>query len=176
MWKETGEGLSDWLVKGTVKFGEENIIIWKCMSWEGIEYMCKIEGKINEEVYESILEDELMKTLEYYNQEVNVILFQYDNDSKHTCKRVKKWIENQELEILDWPAQSPDLNPIEHLWFHLKTKFREYEEAAGRVEKLWRRAEIEWEKFPKEKCQKLIESMSRRVAAVLRAKRRYTKY
>ena len=138
--------------------------------------MCKIERKMNGEVYESILEDELMKTLEYYNQGVNDILFHYDNNLKHTCKKVKKWIENQELEILDWPAQSPDLNPIEHLWFHLKTKLREYEEAAGGVEELWRRAEIEQEKIPKEKCQKLIESMPRRVAVVLRAKGGYTKY
>ena len=115
MWKETGEGLSDWLVEGTVKFREGNIIIWECMGWESIGYICKIERKMNGEVYESILKDELMKTLEYYNQEVDDILFQHDNDSKHTCKRVKKWIENQELEILDWPAQSPDLNPIKHL-------------------------------------------------------------
>ena len=71
------------------------------MGWEGIGYMCKIEGKMNGEVYESILEDELMKTLEYYNQEVDNILFQHDNDPKHTCKRVKKWIENQGLEVLD---------------------------------------------------------------------------
>ena len=146
------------------------------MGWEGIGYICKIERKMNGEVYEFILKNELMKTLEYYNQEVDDILFQHDNDSKHTCKRVKKWIENQELEVLDWPAQSPDLNPIEHLWFHLKTKLRKYEEAAGGIEELWRRAEIEWEKIPKEKCQKLIESMPRRVAAVLRTKGRYTKY
>ena len=75
MWKETGGGLSDWLVKGTVKFGGGNIMIWGCMGWEGIGYMCKIEGKMNGEVYESILENELMKTLEYYNQEVDDIFF-----------------------------------------------------------------------------------------------------
>ena len=94
MWKETGEGLSDLLVEGTVKFRGGNIIIWGCMGWEGIGYICKIERKMNGEVYESILKDELMKTLEYYNQEVDDILFQHDNDPKHTCKRVKKWIEN----------------------------------------------------------------------------------
>lgn len=55
-------------------------------------------------------------------------------------------------------------------------KLREYEEPAGGMEELWRRVEVEWEKIPKEQYQKLIESMSRKVAAVLRAKEGYTKY
>ena len=80
------------------------------------------------------------------------------------------------MEVLSWPAQSPDLNPIEHLWYYLKQRLREYEEPAGGVEELWRRTEVEWEKIPKKVCQKLIESMPRRIAAVIRAKGVYTKY
>ena len=176
VWKEAGESLSDRLVEGTVKFGGGNIMIWGCMSWKGVGYACRIEGRMDGELYESILEDELMNTLGYYGQDVEDVVFQQDNDPKHTCKRVKSWLANQGIEVLDWPAQSPDLNPIEHLWHHLKKRLREYEEPAGGVEELWRRTEVEWEKIAKQKCQDLIQSMPRRIAAVLRAKGGYTKY
>ena len=64
MWKEAGEGLTDQLVKRTLKFGGGNIMIWGCMSQEGVGYACKIEGKINGELYEEILKDELMNSLD----------------------------------------------------------------------------------------------------------------
>ena len=56
------------------------------------------------------------------------------------------------MEVLEWPAQSPDLNPIEHLWFYLKSKIREYDEPAGGEKELWKRVEKQWELIPKEKC------------------------
>jgi acid phosphatase class B len=77
---------------------------------------------------------------------------------------------------MKWPAQSPDLNPIEHLWWYLKKKLDEYEIPPSSQHQLWERCETEWEKIPKEVCQNLIESMPRRVEAVLRVKGGHTKY
>jgi hypothetical protein len=62
------------------------------------------------------------------------------------------------------------MNPIEHLWSHLKKKLEEHEKAPGGIPKLWKRIEREWEDIPKEVCQNLIESMPRRVEAVLKPK------
>jgi hypothetical protein len=70
---------------------------------------------------------------------------------------------------MKWPAQSPDINPIEHLWWHLKQRLDEYESPPTSQHELWERCEADWEKIPKEVCQNLIESMPRRVAAVLKA-------
>ena len=75
-----------------------------------------------------------------------------------------------------FPRYSPDLNPIEHLWRELKTRVRSYNEPANGVLEIWNRTEVEWEKIPKEKCQRLVESMPRRIAAVIKAKGGYTKY
>ena len=75
-----------------------------------------------------------------------------------------------------WPAQSPDINPIEHLWSHLKRKLAEYEEPPSGMIELWERIEKEWNAIPASVCQNLIESMPRRVEAVLKAKGGYTKY
>jgi hypothetical protein len=80
------------------------------------------------------------------------------------------------LEVMEWPAQHTDLNPIEHLWFHLKKKLGEYENPPKGITELRERVEMEWNNIPASVCQNLIESMHRRVAAVLAAKRGYTKY
>ena len=73
-------------------------------------------------------------------------------------------------------AFSPDLNPIEHLWSHLKRKLAEYERPLDRILELWERVQVEWDKIDSKVCQDLIESMPRRVAAVIKAKEGYTKY
>ena len=77
---------------------------------------------------------------------------------------------------MDWPAQSPDLNPIEHLWVHLKRKLAAYPEPPKGIIELWERAQVEWDEIGREVCQNLIESMPRRVEAVIEAKGGYTKY
>jgi acid phosphatase class B len=77
---------------------------------------------------------------------------------------------------MKWPTQSPDLNPIEHLWWYFRKELDEYEIPPSSQHQLWERYETEWEKIPKEVCQNLIESMPRRVEAVLRVKGGHTKY
>ena len=176
VWKDIGEPLNDRLVESTVKFGGGNVMMWGCMLWEGIGYATRIEGKLDAELYCAILEHELQNSLKYYNKSTSDITFQQDNDPKHKSKQADKWLKNHKFKIMKWPAQSPDLNPIEHLWWYLKQRLDEYENSPSSQHELWERCEVEWEKIPKEVCQNLIAGMPKRVAAVLRAKRGHTKY
>jgi hypothetical protein len=62
-------------------------------------------------LYLQILKDEL----EFYGLNPSNIIFQQNHNSKHTCKKAKEWLGEQEFRIMVWPAQFPDLNPIEHV-------------------------------------------------------------
>ncbi|KAF7762702.1 hypothetical protein Agabi119p4_9303 [Agaricus bisporus var. burnettii] len=176
VWKKDGEGLSDRLVSGTLNFGGGSLIMWGCMFWEGCGYACQIEGKMDADLYVSILEDNLEDSMEYYGKKREDFIFQQDNDSKHKSKKAQNWFKENNIDLLLWPAQSPDFNLIEHLWDDLKIKLEEYEEAPRGIGELWTRVDKEWNDIKPEVCQNLIESMPRRVEAVIKAKGGYTKY
>lgn len=63
-WRKSGEHLLDQHVQSTIKHGGGNIMVWGCMSWEGVGKLYLIEGKMDKYVYRNILETELMGTIE----------------------------------------------------------------------------------------------------------------
>jgi transposase len=160
----------------TVKFGGGSLMFWGCMGWQGIGYGSRIEGRMDASLYVEILEDELQASIELMELEDGNFVFQQDNDPKHRSRLARDWFKNHNYEVMDWPSQSPDLNPIEHLWGHLKRQVHSYETPAKGVTELWDRVQIEWEKIPKEVCQNLIASMPSRIRAVLKANGGHTKY
>ncbi len=157
----------------TVKHGGGSIMLWGCFSAAGTGRLVAIEGKMNAAKYRDILDENLLQSA----QDLRLgrrFTFQQDNDPKHTAKITKEWLHNNSVTVLEWPSQSPDLNPIEHLWRDLKMAVHQL--LPSNLTELERICKEEWQRIPKSRCEKLAASFPKRLMAVLNQKGASTKY
>lgn len=166
------EALNNKYTKKTVKHGGGNVMVWGCFSGYGIGPVRKIEGQMDQYQYKKILEETMIPHSEE-NLPVTWI-FQHDNDPKHTARSVKAFLTEQSVTVLEWPANSPDLNPIENLWHTIKTKLSQNH--ITNIHGLYSAFENAWRSIPVETCNKLVESMPRRCKAVIDNRGYPTKY
>lgn len=146
---------------------------WGSFSWQGPGPLCVIDGIMDSVKYVKIL-NEIM--LPYAEEEMPLIwTFQQDNDPKHTSKLTQEWFAEKNVNVLAWPSQSPDLNPIENLWSFVKRKLAAGQKPSNKTQ-LFERIKSIWDSIPIEYCRALINSMQRRCQAVIVAKGSATKY
>lgn len=158
--------------KKTIKFGGGNIMVWGCFSYYGVGPIHLVEDIMREEDYCNIIQNVM---LPYAEEEMPLEwVFQHDNDPKHASKLVKKCLQDNNVNVMVWPAQSPDLNPIENLWSALKKLLPK--EKITNKKMLWEEVQKAWKKIPRELCQKLVLSMKARCDAVMQNKGQTTKY
>nr|XP_047145668.1 uncharacterized protein LOC124818682 [Hydra vulgaris] len=156
----------------TVKHSGSKVIVWGSFSWSGVGPLYRIQGTMDQHIYKEILENVM---LSYAQENLPLVWkFQQDNDPKHTAKSIKVWLTANKIDVLGWPTQSPDLNPIENLWKEVDRNINRL--TATNLNYLCVEIKAAWDAITPERCQNLISSMGRRCQAVIDSKGYPTKY
>ena len=164
-------------------------MIWRCFTGTKLGPIAFIEGTVNTDVYIALLQDNLVTFIDMIIADGTTnVVFQQDNTSPHISKKTRAWFDTAMSEHnfvkMEWPPNSPDMNPMENLWAHLKTELhRRYPDTktlhgspdAIRRTLTARLTEVWWD-IGEEVQSHLIESMPHRVQVLRDAKGWYTEY
>ncbi|KAL0194659.1 hypothetical protein M9458_008231, partial [Cirrhinus mrigala] len=167
-----GEAQNPCCLRSSVKF-PQSVMVWGAMSSAGVAPLCFLRSKVNAAVYQDVLEHFMLPAADQLYGDADFI-FQQDLAPAHSAKATSTWFKDHGIPVLNWPANSPDLNPIENLWGIVKRKMRYAR--PNNAEELKATIRATWALITPEQCHRLIDSTPRRIAAVIQAKGAPTKY
>ena len=176
VWRKTGEEFELKNLQPTVKHGGLSIMVWGAIWTGGRSELILCEGSINAAKYVEILKKGLLPIYSRSGLRRRSTLFMEDGAPCHSAKLTKDWQARNGIHCLPWPSQSPDMNPIEHLWAILDRKLRQRSGKPSSEEDLFANLQSAWLSISQAKVDELIKSMPERVRTLKAAKGRSTRY
>ncbi len=157
VWRKRGEAQNPRCLRSSVKF-PQSVMVWGAMSSAGVGPLCFLRSKVNTAVYQEVLEHFMLPAADHLYGDADFI-FQQDLAPAHSAKATSTWFKDHGIPVLNWPANSPDLNPIENLWGIVKRKMRYAR--PNNAEELKATIRATWALITPEQCHRLIDSMPR---------------
>ena len=164
--RPTGARMDPRFTQKTVKLGGK-IMVWGYIQYGGVREICRVEGNINSLKYQEFL------AASYIPNHKRGQILQQDGAPSHTSISTSKFLKAKKIKVLqDWPAQSPDMNIIEHVLGRMKEEA--WKTKPNNLDELWEACKTAFFAIPDDFINKLYESLPNRMDAVLQAHGRYS--
>ncbi|CEG79451.1 hypothetical protein RMATCC62417_13916 [Rhizopus microsporus] len=153
-------------------------MIWSCFWAGGFRPLVFVDGTVNQEEYINILAERFLPWfINLAKEEYKAFIFQEGGASCHTGIYARWWKQTHAIRSFDyWPAKSPNLNLIEHVWWALGSRLRKVRASIKSVQDLRAALEVEWKRVGIKLAERLAESMRERCQAVIDARGGPTNY
>ena len=160
------------------RLGRFSVAYWGWMSYDWAGTLERIHSWFTLDIYEQILTNVMIPSAwELYLE--GTLHFQKDNHPVHTAVRIHGWFNRRpDIDLLEWLPNSPDMNPIENVWARVKgiLRFNWAEPSVRTLDELWNRVLNAWQDVATDLFHNLVDSMPRRMRAIVNAGGLWTKY
>ena len=176
VWIRSNQQVPKAFVFPAVAGGGGRLLMWAAIWTDGRTSLHVMNNTMNSDRYKQVLSAHVPRMILQLGEPQRHWFFMDDNAPCHRSKDVQQHKELLRLRCIEWPARSPDLNPIESVWSLLKKNVRRRLHPKCDLQDLAAALRAEWEAIPMETVNNLIASMTRRVGEVLRAEGANTRY
>ena len=172
VWRRRGERFADACVAEVDRWGGGSVMVWGAIHSRGRTELLVLNGNLNAQRYvEEVLQPEVVPYVQGHD-----LTFQQDNARPHAALLAQDFLRDNAVRTLPWPAYSPDLSPIEHLWDLIDRRLRSRDPRPQTVLQLRLAIQEEWDNIPQAIIAHLISSMTRRCRAAYDAFCGHTRY
>lgn len=155
VWRQRNTAYSQRHIQETVPFGGGSIMVWGCVSHDCKLDLLNVQGTLTGQKYQTdILETAVIPHFDDHPLLTRPV-FMDDNARPHRSRAVIECLRQNAISALPWPARSPDLNPLEHLWDFLGRKIREITPPVQTLLELEAALHREWQQIPQQRIQRL---------------------
>ena len=174
VWRRQGERYLDGAVQEVDRYGGGSVMVWGAFHANGVLPLHVLQGTLTGVRYrDEILQPLVQPALQAMGAGA---LLQDDNATPHRARVVTDFVQQQGIQRLPWPARSPDLAPIEHLWDLLGRRVRDNHPPPVNVQQLTQFLLQEWQAIPRDTLRALAYSMRNRCRECLVANGGHNRY
>lgn len=174
VWRRPGQRFIDATVQEKVAFGGGSVMVWGAFSLHHRTPLYHVQGNLTGLRYrDEILRPLAVPTLQQMGP---AAVYQDDNARPHRARVVNDFLQQSGINRMEWPACSPDLNPIENLWDELDRKVRSNHPPPRDAQHLYQMLQAEWQALPQRIFTNLVNSMRTRCVECQNSHGGYTHY
>lgn len=174
VYRRIGERFSDACVLQRRSFGGGSVMVWGGITAHGRTELVIIVGALTAVRYRDIVIQG--HVIPFINGQARRITLQQDNARPHVARIVSEFLQEENINVLPWPAVSPDLSPIEHIWDEMERRLRHLPNTPMTLNELGEQLVIIWNNIPQQFIFNLVSSMRRRCQSCITANGGHTRY